>query len=116
MVVSSEGRLWLICWSEGISPWFNSGADYFLPTDWSQFPSPAEHVCADPTRLRELYKVQKEVPGYRNILANNVTIFGTFDGMYAWRRELLLLAPDNTPLNAMSPFVAFNFRPRLWLQ
>jgi PhoD-like phosphatase len=47
-----------------------------------------EHVCADPARLRELYRVQKEVPGYKKLLAQNVTIFGTFDGTYEWKYEL----------------------------
>lgn len=53
--------------------------DYDKPTDWTQMPPTSEHVCAHPGRLRELYKQQKLVPGYRRLLQKNVTIFGTFD-------------------------------------
>lgn len=54
-------------------------ADYDLPTDWTQFPPKAAHQCADPARLRHLYKQQKAVPGYKHLLKSNVTVFGTFD-------------------------------------
>jgi alkaline phosphatase D len=54
-------------------------ADRPGPLDWSVFPPVPTHQCADPDRLRRLYRQQQAVPGYRQLLQRNVTIFGTFD-------------------------------------
>ena len=54
--------------------------DFYGSTDWSTFPPKENHFCADPARLRELYKEQKSVPGYKKLLKKNITVFGTFDG------------------------------------
>jgi hypothetical protein len=50
------------------------------PMDWSQFPPTSYLECATPERLDQLYRRQLAVPGYRQLLQQNVTIFGTFDG------------------------------------
>lgn len=54
------------------------------PTDWSVFPPTSTHECATPARLRSLYRKQRNVAGYRDLLEQNVTIFGTFDGEYIY--------------------------------
>lgn len=55
-------------------------ADQSGPLDWSVFPPVPTHQCADPDRLHRLYRQQQqEVPGYRTLWQQNVTIFGTFD-------------------------------------
>jgi hypothetical protein len=50
--------------------------------DWTVFPPTSSHVCANPARLRALYRKQRNLPGYRAMLEQNITIFGTFDGEY----------------------------------
>ncbi|KAG7372397.1 phosphodiesterase/alkaline phosphatase D-like protein [Nitzschia inconspicua] len=47
--------------------------------DWTTFPPQSTHQCATPSRLRALYQTQLRNPGYRALLEQNVTIFGTFD-------------------------------------
>ena len=55
--------------------------DVKVPMDWSTFPpTSGKVVCANPLRLRELYRRQLAVPGYKRLLEKNLTIFGTFDG------------------------------------
>jgi PhoD-like phosphatase len=54
-------------------------ADRPGPLDWSVFPPVPTHQCADPERLQRLYRQQQEMPGYRQLWQQNVTIFGTFD-------------------------------------
>jgi hypothetical protein len=56
------------------------GIDIQGPTDWTVFPPASSHVCATPPRIRNFYRIQREVKGYRSLLQKNVTIFGTFDG------------------------------------
>ena len=55
-------------------------ADSEGSTDWSHFPPTSTHEQATPGRLNYLYRKQRRVPGYQNLLEQNVTIFGTFDG------------------------------------
>jgi alkaline phosphatase D len=55
-------------------------ADTQTAIDWSTFPPQSTHQCATPSRLRSLYQQQLRNPGYRELLKQNVTIFGTFDG------------------------------------
>jgi len=55
-------------------------ADEDLPLDWSEFPPKRLVQCGTPERLRNLYRVQRSVPGYRSLIKSNVTIFGTVDG------------------------------------
>jgi hypothetical protein len=57
-------------------------ADQHTPTDWSTFPPTSELQCATPDRLKMLYREQLAVPGYRRLLDQNITVFGTFDGTY----------------------------------
>ena len=62
---------WLCCYTP---------IDIQGPTDWTVFPPTSTHECATPSRLRSLYHEQRNVKGYRELLQQNVTIFGTFDG------------------------------------
>ena len=55
-------------------------ADVEGDIDWTSFPPQTTHTCATPDRLQALYQQQQNNPGYRNLLEQNVTIFGTFDG------------------------------------
>ena len=55
-------------------------ADFHTATDWSTFPPTSELQCATPDRLKALYRKQLAVPGYRRLLDQNITVFGTFDG------------------------------------
>jgi hypothetical protein len=55
-------------------------ADLEGSIDWTVFPPQTTHECATPDRLRLLYQQQLNNPGYRKLLEQNVTIFGTFDG------------------------------------
>jgi hypothetical protein len=48
--------------------------------DWSVFPPAHRHECATPDRLREFYEKQRNIPGYKQLMDSNITIFGTFDG------------------------------------
>jgi hypothetical protein len=58
-------------------------ADQHIATDWSTFPPNfSELQCATPDRLKVLYREQLAVPGYRRLLDQNITVFGTFDGTY----------------------------------
>jgi hypothetical protein len=57
-------------------------ADFHTATDWSTFPPVSELQCATPDRLKALYRKQLAVPGYRRLLDQNITVFGTFDGTY----------------------------------
>jgi hypothetical protein len=57
-------------------------SDFHTPTDWSTFPPTSELQCATPDRLKALYSKQLAVPGYRRLLDQNITVFGTFDGTY----------------------------------
>jgi hypothetical protein len=57
-------------------------ADFHTATDWSTFPPTSELQCATPDRLKVLYRKQLAVPGYRRLLDQNITVFGTFDGTY----------------------------------
>jgi alkaline phosphatase D len=57
-------------------------ADFHTATDWSTFPPTSELQCATPDRLKALYRKQLSVPGYRRLLDQNITVFGTFDGTY----------------------------------
>lgn len=57
-------------------------ADFHTATDWSTFPPTSELQCATPDRLKALYRKQLAVPGYRRLLDQNITVFGTFDGTY----------------------------------
>jgi hypothetical protein len=57
-------------------------ADFHTPTDWSTFPPTSALQCATPDRLKALYRKQLAVPGYRRLLDQNITVFGTFDGTY----------------------------------
>lgn len=54
-------------------------ADTLLAPDWSSFPPKAQHRCATPSLLRKLYQTQRNVPAYRSLLRQNLTVFGTFD-------------------------------------
>jgi hypothetical protein len=53
------------------------------PTDWSAFPPATSHICATPPRITSLYALQQQVPAYRALVQQNVTIFGTIDGTKA---------------------------------
>ena len=55
-------------------------ADLEGPIDWSTFPPSSTHEHATPGRLKSLYSKQRSVPAYQNLVEQNVTIFGTFDG------------------------------------
>lgn len=66
---------------------FSSDADYQLPTEWTKFPPISKHKCADPARLRTLYKEQKSIPAYKRLLKSNLTVFGTFDGMSTYTEQ-----------------------------
>lgn len=63
-------------------------ADFKGPKDWSSFPPMSTHECATPERLRRLYRKQQGIPGYTNLVQQNVTIFGTYDGTLGqlWRQ------------------------------
>jgi hypothetical protein len=39
-----------------------------------------ENKCATPERIRQLYKKQRNNVGYKSLLEQNITIFGTIDG------------------------------------
>jgi hypothetical protein len=75
-------------------------ADTQGPIDWTTFPPQATHQCATPSRLRSLYQKQLGNPGYRELLEQNVTIFGTFDGKTVVTLEL----PDVPLLLTKLPF------------
>jgi phosphodiesterase/alkaline phosphatase D-like protein len=56
-------------------------ADKEIPTDWNTFPpTPPRHECGNGERVRQLYREQLAVPGYRELLKQNITMFGTLDG------------------------------------
>ncbi|CAB9496460.1 PhoD-like phosphatase [Seminavis robusta] len=78
-----QNKMWPIIEKRGPAAFIFGGdaiyGDYDLPTDWTKFLPETPHVCADPARLRNLYKKQKAVPGYKSLLKSNMTIFGSFD-------------------------------------
>jgi len=55
-------------------------ADVEGSIDWTSFPPRSTHECATPGRLRSLYDKQRSNPGYQQLIAQNISIFGTFDG------------------------------------
>lgn len=75
--------------------------DTLLAPDWSSFPPKAQHRCATPSLLRKLYQTQRNVPAYRSLLRQNLTVFGTFDGTYVG-------------LTGLSPFVFESGRFLIW--
>jgi hypothetical protein len=54
-------------------------ADQHVPMDWTTFPPTSRTECATPERLHALYRYQKSVPGYKQLLESNITVFGTMD-------------------------------------
>ena len=54
-------------------------ADEHTPVDLSTYPPSSRTNCATPNRLRALYRYQRSVPGYKQLLESNLTVFGTFD-------------------------------------
>lgn len=54
-------------------------ADKHTSIDWTTFPPSSRVECATPDRLRTLYKFQRSVPGYKQLVESNITVFGTFD-------------------------------------
>jgi hypothetical protein len=76
-------------------------ADTLLAPDWSSFPPKAQHRCATPSLLRKLYQIQRNVPAYRSLLRQNLTVFGTFDGTCVG-------------LTGFSPFVFESGRFLIW--
>jgi alkaline phosphatase D len=81
-----QNNLWPVIESRKPAAWIWGGdaiyADHYTPTDWSTFP-PTFHTelsCGTPERLEMLYRKQLAVPGYRRLLDQNITVFGTFDG------------------------------------
>ena len=80
--------------------------DEDLPLDWSEFPPKKSVQCGTPDRLRELYKLQRSVPGYRSLIQSNITIFGTIDGEFEYtnifflslnNHALIFVVYDNVP-------------------
>jgi PhoD-like phosphatase len=56
--------------------------DIHGPKNWSTFPPSSNPICATPARLRHLYNKQLKNKAYRQLINQNITIFGTIDGTF----------------------------------